>query len=154
MTEDLDNRRNAGPGWVTVDGLAIAVDIIGNAPPCARTIVWIHGLGSSAHGAFAGVVRHPALAGTTSILIDLPGHGASDRADAWSHSLEDHASIVTRTLGALGARNVALVGHSMGGAVAIVCAATAPGLMERLILVEPSVDPRRRPFERAHGRTG
>ncbi len=139
MSNEPNDRRNAGPYSVTVDGLAIAVDVIQNGVPSEVTIAWIHGLGASANGAFGDVVRLPALAGTTSILIDLPGHGASDRADGWTHSLKAHATIVNRTLETIGVGTVTLVGHSMGRAIAISCAAGAPGRVERLILAEPSV---------------
>jgi pimeloyl-ACP methyl ester carboxylesterase len=52
------------------------------------------------------------------LLLDLPGHGLSERPDA-SYALEWHARIVGAWLEALGLSNVDLVGHSFGGGVAL-----------------------------------
>jgi len=47
-------------------------------------LVWIHGLGEQSRSLDA-VAAHPALAGLSHVLIDLPGYGRSpwpERADA------------------------------------------------------------------------
>lgn len=133
----------AQPGirHVTVDGIPVAVEIVHNGPGTGRTVAWLHGLGSSAIHAFAEVARHPALAGTVSLLINLPGHGLSGGPEGWAYTMEGQAEIVNGILREIVGQPVTLVGHSMGGTVAIACAVRSPEGVGRLIVAEPSLDP-------------
>jgi pimeloyl-ACP methyl ester carboxylesterase len=126
---------------ISIDGIAVAVEAVRNGMDRHQTIAWIHGLGSASTLTFAQAARHPALAGITSLLIDLPGHGLSDRPASWTYTIEDHAAIICRVLTEIEAGPLPVIGHSMGGSIAIACAATSSGLMERLIVAEPPVDP-------------
>ncbi len=67
------------------------------------------------------------------ILLDLPGHGRSsgDGCDR----LEKCRDAVHGVLMSLGLHKCFLVGHSMGGAIAVLFALTYPELMEGLVLV-------------------
>ncbi len=112
-------------------------DLAGSEP----ALVLIHGLGASASQAFVDASRYPPLDGRRCVLPDLLGFGHSDRPAAFSYSIEDHAASVAALLDALGMQGVALVGHSMGGAVAIVLAKTRPDLVARLVLAEGHLDP-------------
>ncbi|MDQ3654258.1 MAG: hypothetical protein M3457_04170 [Chloroflexota bacterium] len=85
-----DDHLNDGLTHLAVDGISIAVEVVGNGTASGPVIAWIHGLGSSSIQAFAQVARHPALTGTTSLLIDLAGHGASDKPTGWPYTVEDH----------------------------------------------------------------
>jgi len=136
----IDDHLNAGPAYVAVDGISIAVEVVGNGTASGPVIAWIHGLGSSSTQAFAQIARHPALAGTTSLLIDLAGHGASDKPTGWSYTVEDHARVVNQLLAKIVGQPVTLLGHSMGGTIAIASAVSFPGAVERLIVAEPSLD--------------
>jgi len=109
-------------------------------------VAWLHGLGASSTLGFASTVRHPALAATTSLLIDLPGHGQSAGPTDWTYAIEDQATVVIDALTALTDHPVTLLGHSMGGVVALAGAKRAPGAVERLILAEPALDPGRGPL--------
>ena len=121
----------------------------------ALPYVFLHGLGSSSIATFPEIAAHPALAASRSILIDLPGFGyssaraqalggmAGGRLDAWSFSVEDQAQVVVQVLAQLGISRVQLVGHSMGGSIAIALAATRPDLVARLVVAEPNLDPGR-----------
>jgi pimeloyl-ACP methyl ester carboxylesterase len=80
------------------------------------SLVLLHGLCDS-HRTWSKVV--PMLARSRRVLmLDLPGHGLSERPDA-SYALEWHARVVGAWLEALGLANVDLVGHSFGGGVAL-----------------------------------
>lgn len=60
------------------------------------------------------------------VTLDLPGHGASGRErETWT--LESLADDVVRVVDALGLEEVVLIGHSMGGPVALLAAARLPG---------------------------
>jgi pimeloyl-ACP methyl ester carboxylesterase len=86
-------------------------------------IVWIHGLGEWSVS-FEPMVRHPAFAGFTHVLPDLPGYGRSpwpvDAADFATAPAEGSLDRLARHLASwLETRPPAiLVGHSMGGVLA------------------------------------
>ncbi|MCZ4120450.1 alpha/beta fold hydrolase [Streptomyces sp. H39-S7] len=103
--------------------------------------VYLHGLGSASGPYFAHVAADPALAGRRSLFVDLPGFGISDRPADFGYSLEEHADAVAAALDAAGVRGAEVVGHSMGGAVAIVLAHRRPDLVAGLVLVEANLDP-------------
>ncbi|MCX4543506.1 alpha/beta fold hydrolase [Streptomyces sp. NBC_01565] len=103
--------------------------------------VYLHGLGSTSPAYFAASAVHPLLAGRRSLLVDLLGHGHSDRPEAFSYTLEAHADALAQALDAAGADGAEVIAHSMGGAVAIVLAARHPRLVSRLVLVDANLDP-------------
>ena len=111
-------------------------DLPGREPAC----VYLHGLACASSSDFPSVVAQPALAGWRSVLVDLLGFGFSDRPASFSYSLEDHASTVANLLDSLGLRGCAVVGHSMGGSVAIVLATLRPDLVGRLVIAEGNLE--------------
>ncbi|MFD7234317.1 alpha/beta fold hydrolase [Streptomyces syringium] len=113
------------------------VELPGREP----TRVYVHGLGATSAPYFAEVAVHPALAGHRSLLIDLLGHGISDRPTDFDYSLESHADALATALTAAGVDGAELIAHSMGGSVAIVLAARHPRLVSRLVLVDANLDP-------------
>jgi pimeloyl-ACP methyl ester carboxylesterase len=70
------------------------------------------------------------------LLLDLPDHGQSPRSERFDYV--EYADQVAGLLAAeLGADDpVALVGHSMGGKVAMLLALRRPELVERLVVVD------------------
>lgn len=59
-----------------------------------------------------------ALPGRRALALDLPWHGDSTSArQDWT--IEDHGAVVARVVADAGLEDVVLVGHSMGGAVAV-----------------------------------
>ena len=69
------------------------------------------------------------------VAIDLPGHGHSEHAGA-GYTLFDMALAARRGIDALGWKDCALVGHSLGANVAPWLAAAAPDVVTRLVLIE------------------
>ena len=102
--------------------------------------VYVHGLGAIAVVYHAHIAARPELAGRRSLFVDLPGHGVSDRPEHFGYTLEDHADALAVALDAAGVTGVELVGHSMGGSVAIVLAHRRPELVSRLVLTEANLD--------------
>jgi pyruvate dehydrogenase E2 component (dihydrolipoamide acetyltransferase) len=95
-------------------------------------VLLLHGFGADLN---TWMFTQPALAdGRQVIALDLPGHGGSgkrlDRADA-----ESLASIVEHALNALGIERLHLVGHSMGGGIAISFAVREPERVATLTLI-------------------
>ncbi|MFD8382829.1 alpha/beta fold hydrolase [Streptomyces sp. NPDC059679] len=127
--------RNAA---VTPEGDRIRwVELPGQEPPR----VYVHGLGATSPAYFAEVALHPLLAGRRSLLIDLLGHGISDRPTDFDYTLESHADTLAAALAGADVTGAELIAHSMGGSVAIVLAARHPHLVSRLVLVDANLDP-------------
>ena len=68
--------------------------------------------------------------------MDLRGHGDSAWADPHTYSWKHYAEDVNALVEKLDLRDFVLVGHSMGGMVSLVYAATHPGRMARLVIVD------------------
>ena len=100
----------------------------GTGPP----VVLIHGITSSAD-TWAAAMRGLSRAHTV-IAPDLLGHGASAKPRG-DYSLGAYASGVRDLLAALGHDRVTIVGHSLGGGVALQFAYQFPERTERLVLV-------------------
>lgn len=78
----------------------------------------------------------PALTkGHRVIAIDLPGHGQSD-CIGYVHSMEEMAEVVAFVLKQLKIRRIGIVGHSMGGYVALALAEQFPDLVKKLVLFQ------------------
>ena len=110
----------------------LAVQATGAGEP----LVLIHGLATTAR-IWSAVT--PLLAPTRQVVtLDLPGFGASAPAGP-GFDLERVAERIARGLAARGVRApFDLVGHSLGGAVALMLAARRPRLVRRLVLVAPA----------------
>jgi pimeloyl-ACP methyl ester carboxylesterase len=104
--------------------------------------VYVHGLGATSPAYYAAVAAHPRLTRHRSLLIDLLGFGISDRPHDFSYTLEAHADTLAEALRKAAVTGASVIGHSMGGAVAIVLADRHPELVANLILVDASLDPR------------
>ena len=96
-----------------------------------RAFVALHGWGGS-HLTFAPLAPH--LPPDVSLFaVDLPGYGRSPRADG---SAEEVAGAVVRTVDAVGAADVTLVGNCSGAIFALLAALGAPRV-RRVVLVDP-----------------
>lgn len=75
---------------------------------------------------------------------DMRGHGDSDKPSPedpdnyhWQHLVDD----LRRFTEAFSLRDVAVVGHSSGGAAAAYLAGTQPGVFSKMVLIEPIIMP-------------
>ncbi|MFJ8857140.1 alpha/beta fold hydrolase [Streptomyces sp. NPDC102451] len=123
---------------VTPEGDRIRwVELPGREP----TRVYVHGLGATSPAYFAATAVHPALAGHRSLLVDLMGHGMSDRPTGFDYTLESHADALAAALDGAGVTGAEVIAHSMGGSVAVVLASRHPHLVSRLVLADANLDP-------------
>jgi pimeloyl-ACP methyl ester carboxylesterase len=113
------------------------LDLPGDEP----ALVWIHGWQCSATGELLPAAVQPPLRERRSVLVDLLGHGYSDKPDGFSYTLVDHARTVVELIDGLGIERCTLVGHSMGGEIAIRVAAARPDVVETLVMAEGTIDP-------------
>jgi pimeloyl-ACP methyl ester carboxylesterase len=97
----------------------------GGRPPASGTAdVYLHGAAGS-WTTFIALL--PAPSAHDQVLIDLPGWGESTKGARLEHfGIEAMARAVTEVLGSLGYRRWNLVGHSMGGFLALHIAAAQP----------------------------
>ncbi|HEU5103182.1 MAG TPA: alpha/beta hydrolase [Roseiflexaceae bacterium] len=75
---------------------------------------------------------------------DMPGHGDSPLLG--SSTMRQIAERIARFCAALGHERVVVVGHSMSGNIALELALARPNLVERLVLVDPAVQPGEMPL--------
>ena len=102
-------------------------------------VVFLHGLFGRGKN-WAGIARALAEHDHTSVLFDLPNHGRSHWTDSFDYpSMADEvAAELSLRLGSAAAVN--LVGHSMGGKVAMLVALRHPDLVKRLVVVDIAPD--------------
>ena len=81
------------------------------------------------------------------VALDVRGHGRSDPPGDRDYAIPSLAADVWAVADALGLARVVLVGHSMGGTVAIASAAARPERVAGLLLVDPNGDQRRLPAD-------
>jgi pimeloyl-ACP methyl ester carboxylesterase len=100
-------------------------------------IVLLHGLGAT-KAEFLPTV--PALApGFRTIAIDLPGFGDSDKPFPAAYDARMFARWVAATFDALELDRAHLLGHSMGGRVALEVGMRTPDRIDKLVLMTPSM---------------
>ena len=112
----------------TIHGYKRAFRIAGSGP----AILLIHGIGDNST---TWNVIHAKLAQRFTVIApDLLGHGKSDKPRA-DYSVAAYANGMRDLLSVLDIERVTIVGHSLGGGVAMQFAYQFPHLVERLILV-------------------
>lgn len=133
---------------------AVSLHVEEHAPTGPETgapLLLIHGLAASTYS-WRQVA--PELArGRRVIALDLRGYGRSEKPFDQRYSAADQAMHVVAFLARRGLKRVIIVGHSFGGAVALVATLTLnrerPGFVERLVLLDaPAYPQEATPFVR------
>jgi pimeloyl-ACP methyl ester carboxylesterase len=127
------------PRTITLHGRELSYVQAGSGP----VLLLIHGIAGTLENWQA--VIEPLARGHTVLAPDLPGHGRS-APGAGDYSLGALAAGLRDLLVALGHQRATLVGHSLGGGVAMQFAYQFPEMTERLVLVSsgglgPEVSP-------------
>ena len=116
--------------YISAGDIELRVAVGGTGEPL---IVLLHGYAESA---LAWRTVAGGLVGDFQVAaLDLPGHGLSGK-PASGYSIDAMARTVAAVITTLSESPVVLVGHSMGGAVAVWVAASRPELVERLVLID------------------
>jgi len=100
-----------------------------------EVVLLIHGYGGDRNSWL--FVQQPLAERHRVYALDLPGHGTSGK-DVGDGSLEVLAEAAACVLDAIGAERAHLVGHSLGGTVAVAVAARDPGRIGSLTLIAPA----------------
>jgi pimeloyl-ACP methyl ester carboxylesterase len=109
------------------------LNLIGMGQGDGRPLVLLHGLFGQASN-FGAVQKTLAAQGRRVLALDLRNHGTSPHAAMTSYA--EIAADVAETLVAEGAVPADVLGHSMGGKVAMVLALTRPDLVARLVVAD------------------
>lgn len=99
-------------------------------------VVLIHGLGGYVENwlpSFAALAAQHRV-----VAVDLPGHGRTDKPADAPYGVEDLAGFVKNFMAALQIKRAHVVGHSVGGAVAIRLILLHPAVVDKLALVAPA----------------
>ncbi|HYQ88459.1 MAG TPA: alpha/beta hydrolase [Candidatus Binatia bacterium] len=110
------------------------------AAPGSPAVGIVHGLGDHS-GRWERVGRTLQASGFSACALDLPGHGRSDGKRGHVRSWDDYRLALTRWMEVLrkddGGRRWALLGHSLGGLIALDWAVVNPGRVDALVLSAP-----------------
>jgi pimeloyl-ACP methyl ester carboxylesterase len=129
-TAAQDDGATDGLRFVTIHGHRRAFRMEGSGP----ALLLLHGLGCD-HTTWDPVLDSLAKRYTV-VAPDLLGHGRSDKPRA-DYSVGGYANGMRDLISVLGIDKVTVVGHSLGGGVAMQFAYQYPERTERLVLVAP-----------------
>ena len=105
-----------------------------HGPQSAPPVLAFHGWLDNA-GTFAALA--PLLDAVRLVAVDLPGHGLSDPLPpAMSYHFMDHLQDIHVAVKSAGSAPVRLLGHSMGGALALAYAAAFPELVSSVVSID------------------
>ncbi len=122
--------------------LPLHVEQYGDGP---KQIMLLHGFGATSYTWRSWI---GALAQERRVWsVELKGHGSAPAPPDDSYSLHDHADLVHRLILQKDLHQLTLVGHSMGGGIALLVALRLleKGRLERLLLVSSAAYPQRLP---------
>jgi pimeloyl-ACP methyl ester carboxylesterase len=119
--------------FINIEGTNLHFIIRGSGRP----VVLIHGNPGSCHD---WTRLYAAMAGRFCVFaFDRPGHGHSDRPQNNGHvTAEVQAGLLNSALHKLGVERPILVGHSWGGALALIYALSYPEELSGLVLLAPA----------------
>ncbi|MBQ0797616.1 alpha/beta hydrolase [Zhongshania sp.] len=102
-------------------------------------VVFLHGSGSGASGHSNFKYNYPYLVeqGYRVIVPDLIGYGYSDKPDNVQYHLDFFVECIKQLLDHIGVSSCALIGNSLGGAIAIKFTLDNPSQVDKLVLMAP-----------------
>lgn len=126
-----------GVAWATL-GDGTRVRLVQSQGGDGPLLVFVHGWGCSAF-TWRHVLPRAVAAGHRVVAIDLPGHGLSDKPeDVGRYTLPAMAQAVRDLLERQDWREIVLIGHSMGGAIARDAACAVPERVLGVAMLAPA----------------
>jgi len=109
------------------------------APSNKAPLVYLPAISFSVSASFFDVVMHPKIPEHRALLVDYFGSGVSDHPRNFGYTMEEHVNAVAALLDDAGCQGATIVGHSMGGTVAVKLALARPDLVGKLVIGEGNV---------------
>jgi pimeloyl-ACP methyl ester carboxylesterase len=134
MAKKADRAEDSTAVLRDVTARGVRTRVLEAGTPGAPALVLVHGLFTS-HRSFDDIIE-PLAARFHVIAPDLPGFGESEKPSParYAYGVEAHAEAVADLIAAFGVGRASVLGHAMGGAVALTLAADHRELVARLIL--------------------
>ena len=124
---------------VRVSGTPIVVDATVRDSG-EELLVFLHGLGCSRE-TFRGIWQRAEFDAYSILCLDLPGFGTSEAPEGFPYSMEDHARVCADILLHYPSSELHLIGHSMGGAVALLLPEKILDSVQSFANVEGNLNP-------------
>lgn len=139
-----------GKQAILANGLTIHYHDVGSGD---EIVVFLHGSGPGASGFSNFKHNYPVFAehGHRVIVPDLPGYGLSSKPEDAEYVLDFFVTALRQFLQAIGVSHCALVGNSLGGAIALKYALDYPQDISRLVLMAPGGVEERETYFRMEG---
>ena len=118
--------------FIDIDGMTLHYIDEGSGP----TVVMIHGLAGQ-HGHFVYALRDALIEDHRVVIVDRPGCGYSTRPPYALATIDAQARTISHFIAALGLKSPLIVGHSLGGAIALSLAVNHPEQVAGLALLAP-----------------
>jgi hypothetical protein len=136
----------------SLDGLKLAATLTLAEEAPIRAVVFVHGGGVTREegGFFTRLAAGLAGAGVASLRFDLRGHGESEgRMEDLTLAcvLNDIRVALAAVREATGAAKISLLGASFGGGICAYYAAKRPAELDRLVLLNPQLDYKKRTID-------
>ncbi|WP_375402604.1 alpha/beta fold hydrolase [uncultured Sphingomonas sp.] len=136
LGRDAERKVPADGGFVEIDGARLHYIDRGTGP----AIVMVHGLGGQLRN-FTYALSELIEGEHRLIVVDRPGSGYSKPKPGTNPDIRAQGRLVARLVDKLGLERPLIVGHSLGGAVALAAALAAPGKIGGLLLLAPLTQP-------------
>ncbi|HTJ22205.1 MAG TPA: alpha/beta hydrolase [Gemmatimonadaceae bacterium] len=115
----------------------LGVRVLESGPSDGRTAVLLHGWGACSYS-FRHALELLPNHGIRTIAVDLRGFGLSDKPTRrGQYTLDAYVADLEQVLDAIGVSRPTLIGHSMGGGIALHYALHRPERVERIALINP-----------------
>ncbi|MCS7251864.1 MAG: alpha/beta hydrolase [Thermoflexus sp.] len=140
LEETVPPEQLAGPDsrFLQINGLTVHYKILGSGNP---GIILLHSFAASTFS-WREVIKPMSNWGTV-VAFDRPGFGLTERPTRWTgpnpYSPEAQADLTIQLMDALGIKRAVLIGHSAGGAIALLTILKYPERVEALVLIAPAV---------------
>ncbi|HWA53158.1 MAG TPA: alpha/beta fold hydrolase [Solirubrobacterales bacterium] len=121
------------PGGKLVGVSGGELEVVESGPRNGSPIVLIHCF-TCAINYWNGMI--PRLARDHRVVaVDLLGHGGSEKPGS-GYSVSNQADVIAEVLSKLGVSDAEVVGHSLGGGIAVALAQQSPDLVNRVVIVD------------------
>jgi pimeloyl-ACP methyl ester carboxylesterase len=136
LARQAERRVPADGKFIDIEGSRLHYVDRGSGP----AIVMVHGLGGQLRN-FTYALTELLERDHRVIVVDRPGSGYSTAKPGTTPGVRDQGRLIARFVDKLGLAKPLVVGHSLGGAVALAAALAAPGRLGGLALLAPLTQP-------------